>query len=450
MPTDAVILAAGHGTRMRSQLPKMLHPLLGRPMVQWVVDACSQATGRPLTMIVGPDADQLRSGIRGDIHYVVQKERLGTGHAVQQAADHLRDSELVLVVNGDLALVLESSLSDLIATQTDHDGPFSLISVRSDAARGFGRLIRDQDGRVQRILEAAHASPEQLAIDELNVGVYCFRGEWLWSKLPGLEVSPKGEYYLTDLVELASADGESIAVLEIDDINQAIGINTRVHLAEAEVELRMRINHKWMLAGVSMQDPSSTFVGPDVELAMDVTLMANTHLEGVTKIGEGSRIGPNTVVRDSVIGESCKLEASVIEGAELEDRVEVGPFSHLRPGTYLEDGVHIGNYGEIKNSHLGQGAKMGHFSYLGDATVGKEVNIGAGTITCNYDGEHKHPTEIGDGAFIGSDTMLVAPVKIGRGARTGAGAVVTKDVPDGTVAVGIPARVIRRLKLDNE
>jgi bifunctional UDP-N-acetylglucosamine pyrophosphorylase/glucosamine-1-phosphate N-acetyltransferase len=450
MSTDAVILAAGHGTRMRSRLPKMLHPLLGRPMVQWVVDACAQATGRPITMIVGPDSDRLRTDIRGDVHYVVQDERLGTGHAVLQAAATLAGSEQVLVVNGDLALLLESSLSDLVAAQADHDGPFSLLSVHSATGRGFGRLIRDKEGRVIQILEAAHASPGQLAIDELNVGAYCFQGDWLWSKLPALEVSPKGEYYLTDLVELAAADGQSVAVVEIDDISQAIGINTRVHLAEAEAELRKRINRKWMLAGVTMQDPGSTFVGPDVELATDITLLANTHLEGLTRVGTGSLLGPNTIVRDSVIGEGCTLEASVIEDSVLEDRVEVGPFSHLRPGTYLESGVHIGNYGEIKNSRLGRGAKMGHFSYLGDATVGKDVNIGAGTITCNYDGEHKHPTEIGDGAFIGSDTMLVAPVKIGRGARTGAGAVVTKDVPDGTVAVGIPARVIRRIALDNE
>jgi bifunctional UDP-N-acetylglucosamine pyrophosphorylase/glucosamine-1-phosphate N-acetyltransferase len=450
MPTDALILAAGHGTRMRSRLPKMLHPLLGRPMVQWVIDACQKATSRPVTLVVGPDSDALRDAVDGEVRFVVQAERLGTGHAVAQAESVLSGSNQVLVVNGDLALLGADALRHLIETQMAHDGPFTLLSVRSAQGRGFGRLIRDGHGGVTRILEVAHATPDQLAIDELNVGAYCFQGEWLWSSLPDLEVSPKGEYYLTDLVELASAAGRVVDVAEIEDVSQAIGINNRVHLAEAEAALRKRINERWMLAGVSMQDPSATYVGPDVELGMDVTLLANTHLEGTTVVGDGSRIGPNGVVRDSVIGANCKVAASVIEGATLEDGVDVGPFSHLRKGTYLEAGVHIGNYGEVKNSRLGRRTKMGHFSYLGDATVGEDVNIGAGTITCNFDGEHKHPTEIGDGAFIGSDTMLVAPVKIGNGARTGAGAVVTKDVPVGTVAVGVPARVIRRLSSQDE
>ncbi len=450
MNCRALVLAAGHGTRMKSQTPKMLHPLLGRPMLQWVVDACREATGGAVTIVVGPEAADIREGLQGDVSFVVQEERLGTGHAALQAAQVLETVDLVLLVNGDLALVRPGTLARLIERQKEHEGPFTLLAARSSSPRGFGRLIRDEEGRPQRIQEAAHASPEELALKELNVGAYCFRGEWLWENLPRLDLSPKGEYYLTDLVALAADGGEVVATVEVDDMSETVGINNRVHLAEAESTLRDRINRRWMLAGITMQDPVTTYIAAEVELAQDVVLLANTHLEGDTWIGPGTIVGPNSVVRDSSIGARCEIQASVVEGAVLGDEVDVGPFSHLRSGARLENGVHVGNYGEVKNSHLGAGVKMGHFSYLGDATVGEGTNIGAGTITCNYDGKQKHQTEIGARAFIGSDTMLVAPVKIGRGARTGAGAVVTKDVPDGSVAVGVPARVIRKLADNHE
>jgi len=447
--TEAIVLAAGHGTRMKSSTPKVLHPLLGQAMLQWVVDACLEATGRPVTVVVGSDSDRIRQAVQGDVRYMVQGEQLGTGHAVQQAQDFFSDEvEQLLVVNADLALLTDETLRRLVAARAAHSGTFSLLTARSSQGRGFGRLIRDQDGQLLQILEAAHATPEQLAIDELNVGAYCFPTDWLWAHLPRIEPSPSGEYYLTDLVEIASRQGELMAAVELDDIDQAIGINTRVHLAEAEAALRRRLNERWMLAGVTLQDPNTTYIGPKVQLAQDVLILANTHLEGETTIGETSRIGPNSIVRDSRIGARCQIEASVVEQAVLEDDIDIGPFSHLRTGAYLEQGVHVGNYGEVKNSRLGRGVKVGHFSYLGDATVGAYANIGAGTITCNFDGEHKHATEIGEGAFIGSDTMLVAPVRIGKGARTGAGAVVTKDVPDDSIAVGVPARVIRKVGVD--
>lgn len=446
----ALVLAAGHGTRMESQLPKMLHPLLGRPMLQWVVDACHAATDGEVTIVVGPEAADVRAGIEGELQFVVQEERLGTGHAAGQAEGALSDAELVLVVNGDLALLRAATLGALVERQREHTGPFTLLTARSDSPRGFGRLIRDEAGRPLRIQEAAHATPEELAIDELNVGAYCFQGSWLWEMLPSLELSPKGEYYLTDLVDAAASAGEGVATVRVEDLSETVGINNRVHLAEAAATLRGRINREWMLAGVTMQDPRTTYIDPEVELSPDVELRANSHLEGETRVGEGAIIGPNSTVRDSTIGARCRIQHSVVEEALLADDVDVGPFSHLRSGARLDEGVHIGNYGEVKNSHLGRGVKMGHFSYLGDATVGEDVNIGAGTITCNYDGVQKHPTVIGAGAFIGSDTMLVAPLKIGKGARTGAGAVVTKDVPDNSVAVGVPARVVRRLAAEDE
>jgi bifunctional UDP-N-acetylglucosamine pyrophosphorylase/glucosamine-1-phosphate N-acetyltransferase len=276
--------------------------------------------------------------------------------------------------------------------------------------------------------------------------VYCFRAGWLWPALKRITLSPKGEYYLTDLVGMAVEDGHAIHTLTIDDPDEVIGINTRVHLAQAEALLRQRINQHWMLSGVTMIDPSSTYIEPGVTLGQDTILWPGTYLHGTSQVGAGCVIGPNTIIRDTRVGDNCTLLASVLECALLEDHVEMGPYCHLRKGAHLSRGVHMGNFGEVKNSTLGPGTKMGHFSYMGDATVGAGVNIGAGTITCNFDGTHKYPTEIGEGAFIGSDTMLVAPVKIGAGAITGAGAVVTKDIPPNSLAVGVPARVIKELK----
>jgi bifunctional UDP-N-acetylglucosamine pyrophosphorylase/glucosamine-1-phosphate N-acetyltransferase len=337
-------------------------------------------------------------------------------------------------------------LRSLAARQEQNPGPLTLLVAESDEARGFGRIKREQGGRVVAIVEQAHATQEELAIRELNVGVYAFAADWLWSNIDGLPISPKGEYYLTDLIAKAASESLQVETVRVLDEDEMIGINTRVHLAEAECILRQRINHHWMEAGVTMLDPTTTYIGVDVEIGQDTVILPNTHLVGEVRIGPDCRIGPNTMIRDSTVGNGCTIEASVVEGAVLEEQVEVGPFSHLRKNAHLGRGVHMGNYGEVKNSRLEAGVKMGHFSYIGDAHIGENVNIGAGTITCNYDGKQKNKTEIGADAFIGSDTMLVAPIRIGKGARTGAGSVVTKDVPDYGLAVGVPARVIRKLE----
>jgi len=307
-------------------------------------------------------------------------------------------------------------------------------------------VVRNSDGAVCAIVEEAHATPEQLDIRELNASVYCFAAQWLWDALHRLPLSPKGEYYLTDLVAMAVSEERSVQALVLQDAEEAIGINNRQHLAEAEAILRRRINRQWMLAGVTLIDPESIYIEPGVTIGQDTVIWPNTYLQGATVVGSECALGPNTIVRNSRLGNRCEVLCSVVEGATLEDDVDVGPFAHLRKGAHLAQGVHMGNFGEVKSSYLGPGTKMGHFSYIGDATIGSEVNIGAGTITCNYDGEKKNPTEIGAGVFIGSDTMLVAPVKLGEGARTGAGSVVTKDVPDHTLVVGVPARPIRKLR----
>jgi acetyltransferase-like isoleucine patch superfamily enzyme len=279
-----------------------------------------------------------------------------------------------------------------------------------------------------------------LAIHELNLSIYCFEAKWLWGALKRVKVSAKGEYYLTDVVAIAREDGLSVKAIVLPDFSEAIGINTRVHLAEAEAILRQRINRQWMEFGVTLTDPASTYIGPSVKIGRDTTIGPNTHLRGNTVIGEETEIGPNCIIEDSTIGSHCKILAAVIEKAVVEDNVSMGPFAHLRKGAHLMKGVHMGNFGEVKDSTLHPGVKMGHFSYIGNADIGDDTNIGAGTITCNFDGVHKNPTVIGKNVFIGSDTMLVAPLNIGENARTGAGSVVTHDVPAGEVVVGVPAR----------
>jgi len=437
-----VILAAGQSTRMKSELPKVLHPLAGKPMVQYAVETAAELTSEKPLLVVGHGTDQVRRAVGDQAVYVEQREQLGTGHALLQARPLLEDqSEMVAVWYADMPLLSADTLRRLWELHGEGQSPITMLTVEADDPMGFGHILRGEADHVIGIVEEAVATEAQKAIRELNCGVYCFDGHWLWPHLTQLPLSPKGEYYLTDLVAMAVAEGQVVEALMISDVTEVLGINERTHLAQAEAVMRQRINQKWMQEGVTLLAPALTFIDATVTIGQDSVICPNTYLEGATVIGCQCRLGPNTIVRDSTIGHGCTIEASVVEGAVLEDGADVGPFSHLRKGAHLAQGVHVGNFGEIKNSYLGPGTKMGHFSYLGDATVGQEVNVGAGTITCNYDGQRKHPTIIEDGAFIGSDTMLVAPVRVGAGAKVGAGSVVTHDIPPGSVAYGVPARV---------
>ena len=440
---SGVILAAGQGTRMKSDLQKVLHPLLGRPMVTYAVETMRSLTGTAPVLVVGCGVDAVQETLGEDAVFVEQTEQRGTGHAVLQARDVLQgQSDLVLVIYADMPLLTAETLKRLVERQQGNAGPLTMLTLVTDNPRGFGRIVRDKAGGVLKIVEEAVATQEELAIRELNAGVYCFDAEWLWSHVDQIPLSlPKEEYYLTDMVEMAVGDGRRVEAVKTEDNAEVLGINTRVHLAEATRALRRRVNERWMLAGVTIVDPDTTTIELDVTIGQDTTIWPNTLLRGQTAVGTHCAIGPNTIIEDCQIGDRCKVLASVLEQAVMEDDSDIGPFGHLRKGARLCQGAHMGNFGELKNSTLGPGAKMGHFSYLGDAQVGAEANIGAGTITCNYDGKRKHKTAVGERAFIGSDTMLVAPVKVGKGAKTGAGSVVTHDVPDDALAYGVPARV---------
>ncbi len=445
MNLSTIILAAGQGTRMNSTLPKVLHPLNGKPLVKYSIDLASAAGSRRTVVVIGNGAQQVREVAGDSVEYAIQQERLGTANAVQAAESLLAGEEgLVLVISADMPLITAATLTRLVETQATATGQMTLLTVRSTNSRGFGRIIRSIDGDVIGIIEEAQATAEQLKIDELNAGAYCFSSPWLWQALKKIKLSPKGEYYLTDIVAVAVAEGKKVQAVTVEDEEETLGINNRVHLAEAERVIRRRINHTYMLAGVTMIDPDLVYIEETVRIGRDTVLLPNTKLTGSTVIGEGCEIGPGTIISDSSIGNHCHLLASVIEGAVVEDEVGMGPFCHLRKGAHLGRGVHMGNFGEVKDSYLAAGVKMGHFSYIGNATIGENVNIGAGTITCNFDGVHKHPTEIGENTFIGSDTMLVAPLKIGKNAKTGAGAVVTHDVADNEVVAGVPARPMKK------
>ncbi|HET7031338.1 MAG TPA: bifunctional UDP-N-acetylglucosamine diphosphorylase/glucosamine-1-phosphate N-acetyltransferase GlmU [Candidatus Limnocylindrales bacterium] len=446
--TAAVVLAAGLGTRMRSKRPKVLHPLCGRPMLDYVLDAWAAAAttaATPTTAVVvySPATEAVRELVGDRAGLALQPEPRGTGDAVAAALPEIDDEvDEIVVLSGDVPLVLPSHLEAVLEQRRLDDAALALASVFAADPGELGRVVRGEFGSVQRIVEARDAAPDDLETNEVNAGLYAFDAAWLRRRIGDLRPSAgNGELYLTDLVAMAREDGRIVSAVGFDDDGTFDGINDRSQLAQAEWALRVRINEAHMRAGVTMRDPSTAYVDWGVELAADVILEPNVVLRGRTSVGEGSVIGPSSTVVDSSIGRDSLVWASVVESSAVGDDVRIGPFSHLRPGSQVDRGAEVGNYAELKNSHLGEGVKSHHVSYLGDADLGPGTNVGAGTITANFDGRSKHRTTVGRGAFLGVDTMLVAPVTVGDGAKTGAGAVVTRDVPSGQLAVGVPARV---------
>lgn len=442
-----VVLAAGHGTRMKSSLHKVLHPIAGRPMIDYVLSAAEELRPARTVVVVGHDAEAVRSHLNTRAEIALQDPPRGTGDAVRTAAGALAGKAgTVLVLYGDTPLVTSRTLRELLDV---HKQQKPLVTILTGLTHDPGRVLRDPAGRLTGIVEEKLASPAELQVPERNSGVCAFDAEWLWPALDQLQPSGTGEYLLTDLVALAIAEGERrpswpVASLQLSDPVEAMGINNRVQLAQAEQVVRARLVDWLMLSGVTVLDPATTYVHAGVEVGRDATILPNTHLYGATRVGEGSVIGPSTLLQDSIVGDRCRVQWSVLEQAYVGSHSDVGPFSHLRRGTHIDEHVHIGNFVETKNTRIGSGTASGHVSYLGDATVGRNVNIGAGSITANYDGVNKHPTIIGDGAFIGCDTMLRAPVEVGENAATGTGAVVTRNVPPDTLVVGLPARAVPR------
>ncbi|MGZ6266917.1 MAG: bifunctional UDP-N-acetylglucosamine diphosphorylase/glucosamine-1-phosphate N-acetyltransferase GlmU [Candidatus Limnocylindrales bacterium] len=448
-----VVLAAGLGTRMKSSKPKVLHELCGRPMLGYVLDVAREVGGRRPLVVYSPATAAITEIFAGEADFALQEVPLGTADGLRAA---LRVAPAtageILVLQADVPLVQLDLLAEMIELRRVRNAAMALVAVHSADPAGMGRIVRaDDGGQVVRIVEEKDATPEEREIEEINAGVYAFDAAWLRSRIGDVKPSPvSGEFYLPALVELAREDKRLVVSLEVEDDGTLAGINDRSQLAEAELEMRMVINERHMLAGVTIVDPMRTYVDASVELARDVVLEPGVILRGSTRIGEGTRIAAGSQIIDTVIGRDCVIWASVLESSEVEDEVRIGPFSHLRAKASIGRGARLGNYAEVKASRLEAGVQQHHFSYIGDAEVGERTNIGAGTITCNYDGVRKNRTKIGKHVFLGSDTMLVAPLELGDEARTGAGSVVTRDVPAGMLAVGVPARLRKPRGSDND
>jgi bifunctional UDP-N-acetylglucosamine pyrophosphorylase/glucosamine-1-phosphate N-acetyltransferase len=455
MDATAIILAAGQGTRMNSSHPKVLHQILGRLIVAYLIDTLKSIGVPDILVVVGYQAEKVMAALAGaGVRFAVQEPQQGTGHAVQVAMPAVPpEAPTVMVLCGDVPLISGESIAALERLHQESGAAVTVQTVELPEGAHYGRVVRDEDGQVTDVVQSKDAKgrPDILALREINTGAYCFEAAFLRQALEELEVSPvTGEIYLTDMISLARRHGRRVEALVDPDWPNLLGINSRQELAEATRTLKMRLNEGHLDAGVTLVDPETTYIGPLVAIGRDTIIYPNVYLEGQTSIGENCVIEPNVKIIDSTLADNVYIKmGSVIAESRLASGVQVGPYSHLRPLSDLREGARVGNFVEVKKSILYAGVKANHLTYLGDAEVGAGTNVGAGTITCNYDGVHKHKTIIEEGVFIGSNTALVAPVTVGAGAYVGAGSTITKDVPPGKLGIGRARQVVKEKRLIN-
>jgi len=432
-----IIMMAGMGTRMKSTKPKVLHEACGKPLARWVLDSCDNAGLAKRVLVVGHMADDVMARFPSE-KFTLQKPQKGTGHAVMVGLEKVpRNAKHVMVLSGDVPCLSHTAIRSMIDFHLKNKSAATVLSFLPPDPGGYGRVIRNEDGKVTGIIEDKDLAGDQCEISECNSGIYVFNRKLLDKALATLRPNKKsGEYHLPDVLHFMLDSNAPVEVVGIHEWIEALGVNTRLELSEAADYLRWQIIEKHMASGVTFMDPASTWIGPDVKIGMDSEILAGCLLSGETKIGPNCIIGPYAEIENSTVAKDCRIRYSVIENSRVDENVKIGPYAHIRPGTRIRKNAGIGNFVELKNTDFGEGSKSGHLTYLGDAKIGKNVNVGAGTITCNFDGTDKHQTIIGDDVFIGSDTILVAPIKVGKGAYTAAGSALSEDVPSGALGIG--------------
>ncbi|KYG33297.1 bifunctional UDP-N-acetylglucosamine diphosphorylase/glucosamine-1-phosphate N-acetyltransferase GlmU [Alkalihalobacillus trypoxylicola] len=433
----AIILAAGQGTRMKSKLYKVLHPVCGKAMVQHVVDQVNQLGFEEKVTVVGHGAEDVQKQLGDQISYVVQKEQLGTGHAVLQAEPVLSGkSGITIVLCGDTPLITAETIEQLIKTHEQEQAKVTVLTAVAPNPTGYGRVIRGNKGLVERIVEQKDATKEEQLVNEINTGTYCFDNETLFQALAQVgNDNAQGEYYLPDVIEIVQSSGGKVAAYQTESMEETIGVNDRVALSEAETIMKKRINEKWMREGVTIVDPNQTYISSDAKIGQDTVIYPGTMIQGDVIIGENCIIGPNSELKNCQIGNRSNIKQSVIHDSQVGNEVQVGPFAHIRPQSQLHDKVKVGNFVEIKKAKIGYGSKASHLSYIGDADIGEDVNFGCGAITVNYDGHNKFLTKVEDRAFIGCNSNLIAPVTVGADTLIAAGSTITDDVPDRALSI---------------